>query len=397
MTETIIRKIHRTAEVLQKEVEAISDYIFHNPELGDFEFKSVEYLTGLLKEKGFEVEMPYCGLETAFRASLKLGEGPTIAFLAEYDALPGFGPHGESGHACGHNWIAASSAGAGLLLSALKDIFQGTVVVLGTPAEETAGRKVDMIKGGAFDDVDVAFQMHLENETDIETKSLAMDAIEFRFKGLASHAASNPYDGINALDAVQLTFAGINALRQHVKSDVRIHGIVTEGGMAPNIVPDNAACRFYVRSEKRSDLNEVSRKVFDCARGASIMTGTEMTHHYFENHFDDMINNSVLVTIMEESLSTLGIHPPEKKRLDGAGSSDIGNVSHVCPTCYVNLGYGDGPGVHQKGFLDIANGKKAKILLMKSIVALGIVSVRISSDLALQNRIKMEFFNKTEE
>lgn len=397
MTKDTIEKIHEAVEAIQEEFEAISDYVFQNPELGDLEFKSVKYLTRVLENKGFEVESPYCGLETAFRATYGLGDGPRIAFLAEYDALPGYGLNGEPGHACGHNWIAASSVGAGILLSSLKDVFHGTVIVLGTPAEETVGRKVDMIESGAFDDIDIVFQMHLKNETNIESKCLAMDAVEFRFKGLASHAASNPHDGINALDAVQLTFAGINALRQHVKQDVRIHGIVTDGGIAPNIVPADSACRFYVRSENRSNLNAVTRKVIECARGASIMTGTQMTHHYFENHFDDMVNNKVLIKVMEESLNSLDIHLPDKRHSEGVGSSDIGNVSHVCPTCYVTFGYGEGPAIHQQDFLSIANGKEAKSLLSKSILAMGIVSVRISLDPSLQEKIKNEFLNQMEE
>ena len=192
----------------------------------------MNFLLKTLKQHEFEIIENYCDLPTAFRAEFSCGEGPSIAFLAEYDALPGYGPDKVPGHACGHNWIAAGTCGAAIVLSKLKEDFKGKIVVIGTPAEETIGGKVNMVEANAFDDIDVVLQMHLESNNNLECKTLAIDCIKFQFTGKAAHASSHPEKGINALDAVQLMFAGINALRQHITSDARIHGIITYGGDA---------------------------------------------------------------------------------------------------------------------------------------------------------------------
>lgn len=173
-------------------------------------------------------------METAFRAELCRGKGAVVAFLAEYDALPGYGEEKQPAHACGHNWDAAASVGTALLLSRIGG-WQGTVVVLDAPAEETVGGKVILAKNGAFQGIDAVFEMHLNKCN--SPRALALDSWEFSFRGRASHAASAPERGINALDAVNLTFAGINALRQQLRPNVRIHGIVTDGGSAVNIIP----------------------------------------------------------------------------------------------------------------------------------------------------------------
>lgn len=211
-------------------------------------------------------------LETAFRAEKGNG-GPKIAFLAEYDALPGYGPGKDQlGHACGHNWIAASSFGAAAVLGRLTEELGCTAVWIGTPAEETVGGKVDLVRAGAFDDVDLVLQMHLGDRTELHPHFLAMDSIEFTFEGVATHASNTPERGVNALDACNLTFCGINALRQHITPDARIHGIITQGGVAPNITPSHCVARFYVRAARREYLNSLTEKVINCARGAELMT-----------------------------------------------------------------------------------------------------------------------------
>ncbi|MCI6383192.1 MAG: amidohydrolase, partial [Fusobacterium mortiferum] len=226
------KELYKIEDELKKEIEGVSDYIFKNPELGNEEYKAVEFLIKELEKNNFRVEKNYCGMETAFRA--EIGEGsPKIAFLAEYDALPGYGVEKKPGHACGHNWIAASTYGTALVLSKMLDKFNGTIVFIGTPAEETVGGKVPMVESGTFNDVDIVFQMHLESQNNIACKTLAIDCIKFQFKGRASHAAAHPEDGINALDAINLMYAGIGCLRQHITSDARIHGIITHGGDAP--------------------------------------------------------------------------------------------------------------------------------------------------------------------
>lgn len=345
---------------LKDEIYAISDYIFNNPELGDEEFISSKYLVDLLGKYGFKIEYPYLGMETAFRAELGNTAYPTIAFLPEYDALPGYGVQKKNAHACGHNWIAATTVGAALVLSKLGENFRGKIVVIGTPAEESVGRKVDMVKGGAFADIDAVFQMHLSVNTSLNATALAMDSYEFKFKGKASHAAAYPHEGVNALDAVNLTFAGINALRQHVKPDVRIHGIITQGGYAPNIVPDNSICRISVRASKRDYLNEVSEKVKNCARGAAIMTGTKLEISNFENSYDDLIVNSILKELAYKSFTEAGFKYFSDEA-ENPGSTDIGNVSYAAPTMYGNIKIGDGTvKVHEEDFLKHANSDDAK-------------------------------------
>jgi len=386
-------EIFKVEDELSKEFEEISDFIFNHPELGDEELASSEYLVKLMKNYGFNVEYPYCGIKTAFRAEMGEESGPAIAFLAEYDALPGLGPNGDPAHACGHNWIAATTAGAAIVLSKIKKYFKGKIVLIGTPAEETVGRKCDMVQKGAFKDIDVVIQMHLENENNLNTKALAMDAIEFEFIGKASHAAACPHEGINALDAVNLTFAGINALRQHVKTDVRIHGIITKGGDAPNIVPEYAACRFYVRANKRSYLNEVTQKVINCAKGAALMTGATLNYKWFENPFDDLIINPVLKEIALKNFELAGIDNFSEKEEEFPGSSDIGNVSHVCPTIYGNIDIGPKVGLHTREFLKYANGPEAYEKLHKVIKAMACTAL----DVYLSDEILNEIISKHNE
>ena len=372
MIENIKQRSYEIEDELSKEIEAVSDFIFNNPELGDEEYISSKYLVDKMKEYGFNTVYPYCNLDTAFRAELGDESGPTIAFLAEYDALPGYGENKEPAHACGHNWIAASTLGACIVLSKLKENFKGKIVLIGTPAEESTGGKCDLVKAGAFDDIDVCYQMHIESFNNVNCKALAMDSLEFSFEGVAAHAASHPHKGINALDAVQLTFAGINALRQHVTPDVRIHGIVSNGGDAPNIVPEKAACKFYIRASERSYLNELTEKVINCAKGAELMTGAKLSYRYFENSFDNIINNKVLQDITKKNLVQVGITDILEGKEGPVGSTDIGNVSQVCPTMYTEIALDINPMVyvHEEAFLNYANSKEAYDKLHKSVKAM---------------------------
>jgi amidohydrolase len=324
--------IEQEIEYLHEDLCKISDFIYHNPELGKMEFKAVEKLTEMLKQQGFQVEMNICGYETAFKASYNSGKaGPTIAFLCEYDALPGIG------HGCGHNLIGVMGVGAGIGLSKAVESTGGKIVVLGTPAEETHGAKVAMAEQGIFADVDVAMIVHPDGCTHASGGSLAMDAIQMEFKGRASHAASAPEKGINALDAVIQTFNGINALRQHLSSDVRIHGIITQGGLAANIVPDYAAAQFYVRAGRRKDLADVVDKVQNCAKGAAEMTGAKLTLSNYEFSYDDMNTNQLLSAVFNANLLAAGepyIYPARSS----CGSIDMGNVSYVAPSIHPYIG-----------------------------------------------------------
>ena len=397
MIESIKKRAYEIENELGKEIEEVCGFIFNNPEIGEEEYISSKYLVDKIKEYGFDITYPYCNIDTAFRAELGDNDGPTIAFLAEYDALPGYGENKEPAHACGHNWIAASTLGACMVLSKLKENFKGKIVLMGTPAEETTGGKCDLVKAGAFDDIDVCYQMHIEAFNNINCKALAIDSIEFSFRGVAAHAASHPHMGVNALDAVQLTFAGINALRQHVKSDVRIHGIVSNGGEAPNIVPEKASCKFYIRASERSYLDEVTKKVINCAKGAELMTGAKLSYRYFENSFDNIVNNKVLQNITKHNLIEVGITDILEGKDGPVGSTDIGNVSQVCPTMYTEIALDINPMVyvHEKEFLNYANSEEAYDKLHKSVKAMVGCALDIYLEDDLLDEIKKNHLNIT--
>lgn len=353
----------------------VCNEIFTHPELGNREHYSSAFLTSEMEKLGFRVQYPYGGLETAFRCEIGNGS-PKVAFLAEYDALPGYGPNNDqNGHACGHNWIAACTFGAADVLRRISEHFDGTVVFIGTPAEEGTGGKVDLVNAGCFDDIDVVFQAHLTGgKTQLNSRTLAIDSVEFTFEGVAAHAAGNPWKGVNALDASYLTFTGINALRQHMTPDARVHGIIEEGGVAPNIVPSHCVCKFFVRAADRDYLTELTQKVINCAKGAELMTGAKMSWRYFENSFDDLRCNPVLIDLMAKNLKDLGYDDFTTEEAVPSGSSDLGNVARVCPTCYLSLNAGntDGSNCHEEAFLSHVNSETAygrNLLAVKAMAA----------------------------
>ena len=309
----------------------ISEYIYHNPELGNQEFKSSEKLISFLEEHNFIVEREFLGLKTAFRAVYDSNKpGLTVGYLCEYDALP------EIGHGCGHNMIGTMSAGAGVILSKILDQVGGRVIVYGTPAEETDGAKVIFAEQGVFEELDAAMMLHPSDKTCASGTSTAIYPLQFRYKGKTAHAASCPQDGINALNSVIQLFNGIDALRQHVTPDVRMHGIITNGGVAANIVPDEAVAQFYFRAAKKETVMELVEKVKNIAQGAALMTGATLEMERFELPYDDLRTHENLSEAFNENLRILGIEDIEEN--EDFGSSDIGNVSHIVPTIHPNIG-----------------------------------------------------------
>lgn len=372
-------RIHDAALAYAPQFIELCDALYRHPELSSQEQFAAALLTRKIAAHGFTVEAPVAGLPTAFCAAHGNG-ARRVAFAAEYDALPGYGADADAAHACGHNWIAASAFAAAVLTAEAAQGLPATVLLLGTPAEETIGNKVDMIQAGCFDRLDALFQMHLSGQrTALFPRSLAMDAIEFTFTGRAAHAANAPQEGVNALEACNLTFAGINALRQHIDPDARIHGIICEGGVAPNIVPARGVCRFYVRAATRKLCDTLTGRVLDCARGAALMTGAQLSYRFFEHHIDDLVNDPVLAACMQEHLHALGETDVYTGRPAPFGSSDIGNVSHVCPTLYVSLyaGNDDGSDIHEETFLRHVSSPAAheKLLLAAQAMALTALDV----------------------
>ena len=330
-------KIYNEGQLIKERLSQISDYIYNNPELGNEEYKAVEALTTFLKEHDFKVEAPIAGMDTAFKATFDSGKpGMTIGYLCEYDALP------KIGHGCGHNMIGVMSAGAGGALSKVLDEIGGKVIVYGTPAEETNGGKVILAEAGVFDELDAAMIVHPDGETRASGSSSALYPIRFIYKGKTAHAASCPEKGINALNSVIQLFNGIDALRQHVTSDVRMHGIITKGGVAANIVPDEAIADFYFRASTKERVTEVVEKVKKIAEGAALMTGATLEMERYELPYDDLNTNEILSEMFNNNLRELGITDIKEAKATG-GSSDIGNVSHVAPTIHPYIGITDCP------------------------------------------------------
>ena len=372
---------------IKEQLIHLNEYIYNNPELGYEEFKSSKAHIDILKKHNFNVEEAYLGIKTAFRAEYKgKKEGPTIAYLAEYDALPGIG------HGCGHNLLGTVSTGAGIVLSKLVDEIGGRVLVFGTPAEEASGAKVEMVDKGAFNDVDIAMMAHPDAEFYQSGTSLALEAIQFTFKGKAAHAASDPEKGINALDAVIQTFNSINALREHILPSAKIHGIIVEGGKAANIVPDLTIAQFYVRATTKKYLKELSEKVKNCARGASLATGAKLEITNYEATYDNMITNKTLSKKYIENLKKMGIENCEKVR-KSFGSLDMGNVSHVCPAIHPYFGIKVNSGIapHTKELAEATLTEEAYESMVKTIGALALTGIDTILDKELLNNIKEEF------
>ncbi|MBU5336394.1 M20 family metallopeptidase [Intestinibacter bartlettii] len=305
----------------------INDFIYENPELGNEEYKSSAKLIEFLEEHNFTVEKGLLGIETSFRATYDSKKpGATIGYLCEYDALP------EIGHGCGHNMIGVMSAAAGIALSKVIDEVGGKIIVYGTPAEETNGAKVVFAEEGIFDELDVAMLVHPSDKNMKSGTTQALYPLEFRYKGKTAHAASCPQDGINALNSVIQLFNGIDALRQHVTPDVRMHGIIVKGGVAANVVPDEAVAQFYFRAATKETLDDILVKVKNIAQAAALMTGATLEMERYEFPNDNLVTNENLSDAFTANLMELGITdimPPK-----ASGSSDIGNVSHKVPTIH---------------------------------------------------------------
>ncbi|MFC1898872.1 M20 family metallopeptidase [Chloroflexota bacterium] len=308
----------------QGQLEELSHKIHSNPELGFKEFKASCWLTGYLEENGFSVERGICGLATAFKASYGTGK-PAIAILAEYDALPGLG------HACGHNIISTSAVGAAVASREAVDRCGGTILVIGTPAEEMYGGKVIMSGYDTFNDADVAMMVHPAAYDVATIEALALQTLDIEFFGRAAHASAHPEEGINALEAMLNSFAAINSLRQHVKNTSRIHGIITDGGQISNVVPDHSAAEFIVRAVEADYLEELKIRVLNCFTGAAKASGARLKYKWSDIYYAPMRNNMVLARLFRGNINSLGHRMSLSNDNADFGSTDMGNVSQLVP------------------------------------------------------------------
>ncbi|MCX6659631.1 MAG: M20 family metallopeptidase [Candidatus Bathyarchaeota archaeon] len=393
------RLVSERIEVLKPKILQISHFIFENPELGLSEFKASELLSTELRRHGFSVEMGVAGLPTAFKASKgKTGE-PAIGLIAEYDALAALG------HACGHNIIAASAVGAALGLAEFLEETRGRLVVFGTPNEEGStaeGKgliepesqvrgKVKMVEAGCFNDIDAAMMIHPYVKTTLTPEFLALTPLRIAFKGKPAHAAAAPEKGINALDAVILTFNAINALRQHIRSDVRIHGIVTEGGEAPNIVPEKASALFYLRASDKKYLDEVLKRVKGCAEGSALATGATLDFRPSPYSLANMLTNSVLCRIFEKNLGELGETVDQMEKHEHLGSSDIGNVSQIIPTIHPLVAVGPrNLAIHSHEFAKAAISESGDRALILAAKAMAFTCVDLFADREIFSQMRKE-------
>jgi len=376
--------VHQKVEAEKDKLVEIARAIHGRPELGGQEFFAVEQITAYLEGQGFKIWRGVGGLKTAFMASY--GEtGYHVGFCSEYDALP------EIGHGCGHNLIGLAGVTAGVALAAALHDQPGRVSIIGTPDEEDHGGKVDLVRAGVFDDIDAAMMFHPGCSTSFLIESLACRDYRFIFHGRSAHASSEPWEGQNALDAVIQTFNSINALRQHLKDDVRIHGIVSEGGLAANVVPDRAAADFIIRSRDSLYLGEVIEKVVACARGAAIATGTNLEVTESGYPYDAMISNHTLADLFAESLGQTG-YAIESPHEEGRGSIDMGNVSRVTPSIHpivaITNQWVTG---HTREFTALCDSDQAYEVMLQVGEAMALTGFKVIKDQTLQLKIRTEF------
>jgi amidohydrolase len=365
--------------------------IHSHPEIGWETPKAVRWLTEPLEEAGMKTEIGVAGVPSSFLARWSGGktDRPVVALLAEYDALRGIG------HGCGHNLIGTAAVGAGLAVKAAAPDLPGRLLVIGTPFEEGGGGKVVLVEKGLFDSCDAAMVCHPNNRTMVLRGGLASGHMIFRYHGKASHAAAAPEKGISALDAVLQLFFGINQLRQFAPQGHRIHGIITQGGVAPNIVPEFAEAEFIVRAANRRDLLGLKKKVLAIAESAALATGARLEVEegiiYAERN-----ENPSLSRAFADNLTRLGVRvdPPAK----GIGSSDMGNVGEVCPAIHPYVKISDeSTSTHSGAFAEAAKSPAGREGMLQAAKALAMTALDLFYDGSLLSRAKEEFVRYREE
>jgi amidohydrolase len=379
------------AERVAPELDALSRRIHAHPEVGFLEVEAARWLGEFLEKHGYAVEREAGGVATAFRATAPgATDGPTVAFLAEYDALPGIG------HGCGHNLIATAAAGAAAILTTVgAGRRPGRVLVIGTPAEEGGGGKVALLEAGVFAGVDAALMIHPASRTRMYEPLLGRSKLTVEFFGKPAHAAANPDDGINALDAMVLHFQSISALRQQLRPQARVHGIITHGGDAPNIIPEHTAAVFYVRALDRGYLREVVRRFEACAEGAARASGTRAKITAEPFLYEPHRQNRTLEERFRRHLAAAGVEEDPPAPRPALASSDVGNVSQAMPTIHawigiVPPGQADVP-IHTREFRDLAATDHAHRRMRAAACALALTALDALADPALLPAAREEF------
>ena len=389
MTLELLKKdVAGAVEAMRADLLGLSHAIHQEPELALEEFKAAARLTRAVEDQDIPVQRESFGLTTAYVAEFGNTAGPTLAVLSEYDALPGVG------HACGHNIIATAGFGAAMALAKLGARLPGRVRYLGTPAEERHGGKEIMAREGAFEGVDAAMMIHPSNLDLATMPCIAIAEVEVVFRGRAAHAAAMPHRGLNALDAVVTAYQSIAQLRQHIRQTERIHGIITEGGLAANIVPERAACRFYVRAADVHELSPLKKRVQACFEGAALATGCSADIHWGKADYLDLKTNWPMAEAFARNAGTLGREFASPKTIPPgfAGSTDMGNVSHRVPSIHPMLAVAP-PGViiHNAEFARWAASDKGDAAVMDGAKALAMTALDLMSDTNLLETVRADF------
>ncbi len=383
LKQRVVQEIDRR----RQELIDLSLRLHANPEVAFQEEKAAAWLSDYLEANGFAVERGICQIPTAFRASYGRGE-PQVAFLAEYDALPGVG------HGCGHNIIGTAAAAAGLAAKAVADETGGTVLVIGTPAEEAAGGKVYMAARGAFEGLDCAMLAHPGSRDVVIAHALACLELDVEFHGHAAHAAARPEAGVNALDAMVAAFVNIGLLRQQLRDSARVHGIITDGGQAVNVIPHHTAASLLIRAEDDQYLDEqLKAKVLACFQAAAQASGCRLEHRWGEeSRYKAMRNSLPLAEAYKANIETLGRKVLEAEARRSMGSTDMGNVSAIVPAIHPTIAIAppEVP-IHTVEFREIAASEAGHQGLLDSAKALAMTAVDVLVDPDLRRRMREEF------
>ncbi|MFF0542734.1 M20 family metallopeptidase [Nocardia thailandica] len=375
------------------ELIALSHAVHAEPELAFEETRSVAKIRTPLAERGFEVTTGVAGLPTAFRAVY--GTGPlTVGICAEYDALP------EIGHACGHNIIAASSVGAALGLAAVADDLGLTVVVLGTPAEESGGGKILMLEDGAFDDIALAMMVHPGPADIVGARSLALADLSVTFHGREAHASAAPELGRNAADAVTVTQVALGLLRQHFRPGQQLHGIVADGGVAPNIVPGHAELLYYLRAADAASLDDLMRRASACFEAGALATGCTHEIRTLAPTYTELTPDPAVLEVYRTQLAGLGRVPiaPELEAARPLGSTDMGNVTNVVPGIHPVIGIDAGGAVtHQPAFAAAAVNDSADRAVVDGATALARTAMAVARDEEQKSRLLQRLVERQED
>ena len=379
-------RIRIAVDELRDRLLAASHDIHAHPELAFREHRSCARLADELEQDGFSVERGVGGLETAFRAELSGGEpGPTIAVLAEYDALP------EIGHACGHNIIATSALGAGLAIARSGQPFAGRVLVVGTPAEEGGGGKILLAEAGVFEGVDAAIMLHPSRSNMVRRGSLANSRVDLTFHGKAAHAAGAPDMGINALEAVIQTFVGVNARRLQMRGDARVHGIITHGGDAVNIIPARAAAKFSLRARDRVYQRQLVEMLRGAAEAGATATGAGL--EWVETRgYDNMVANPTIADLFARNIEATGRVVQEPTPNERMGSTDMGDISQIMPAVHAYFAIApEGVANHTIEFTAAAASEAGDAAVLDGAASLAMTVADLLAEPTLLERATTEF------